>query len=84
MRISSLYNMKALPIYLTSFFPTGRVHIPCRHRVVAYVRLGVLRLYRNLCGEVKRGMVCNSRGDVTLTQVGRVEGLNQTGKYRQL
>jgi hypothetical protein len=32
------------------------------------VHLGVMRLHRNICGEVERGMVCNSRGDVTLTQ----------------
>ena len=81
MRISPLYN--ALPIYLTSPCSTGRVHIPCSRRVVAYVRLGVMRLGRNICGEVKRGMVCNSRGDVTLTRVGRVEGLIQTRRQRQ-
>ena len=84
MRISPLYNMKALPIYLTSFCSTDRVHIPCCRRVVAYIRLWVMRLDWNICGEVNRGMVCNSRGDVTLTQAGRVEGLDQTGRYRQL
>jgi hypothetical protein len=40
-------------------------------RVVVYVHLGVMRLHRNICGEVERGMVCNSRGDVTLTQAAR-------------
>jgi len=75
MRMSSLYSMEAMPVDLTSFCSAGRVHTPYRHRVC--VRLGVMGLYRNICGEVGRGVVCNSRGDLTLTRAGRVEVLNQ-------
>ena len=76
--------MKTLPIYLTCFFSIGSVHIPYRRRVAAYVRVGVMRLDRSIRGEVERSMVCNSRGDLTLTRAGRVGGLNQTGGYCQL
>jgi len=84
MRMSSLYSMKALTIYLTSFCSTGGVYMLLRGRVAVYIRLGVMRLSRNICGEVERGVVRNSRGDLTLTQAGRIEGLNQAGRYCQL
>ena len=67
MRIIVLYNMKALIVYLIRFYAVGRVHVPCHRRVAVYVSLWVMRLYRNSCGEVERGMVCDLRGDVALT-----------------
>ena len=74
-RLIFLYNMKALLVYLISFYAIGRVHIPCHRRVAVYDSLGIVRLRRNIRGEVERGMVCNLRGDVTLTRAGRVAGL---------
>ena len=64
-------------VYLASFCGKGHIHIPCHRRVAVYVSLGVMRLYRSICGEVERG-------DVTLTRAGHVAGLNETGRHCQL
>ena len=76
--------MKALLVYVISLCATGRVQIPCHRRVAVYDSLGVMGLYRKICGEVERGMVCNLRGNVTLTRAGLVVGLKQTGRPCQL
>ena len=83
-RLIVLDSVKALIVYLIRFCATGRVHIPCHCRVAVYDNLGVVTLYRNVCGGVEMGMVCNLRGDITLTRAGRVAGLNQTGRHCQL
>ena len=81
MRIIVLYNMKDLLAYFNSSRATGRVYVPCHRSAAVYVSLGVVGLYRNLCGEVERGIISSLGGDVTLTRAGRVAGLNQTGRH---
>ena len=79
-RLIVLNSMRASLVYSTSFC---HVHIPCHRRVAVYVSFGGLRLHKNICGEVERGIVCR-RGGVALTRAGCVAGLNETGGYCQL